>query len=558
MARQLLPLLAATAAVLATLGPALATAQSCIFSTDNKATVIGISSPAGCVMLYNSNWKFLGHFEFSAGTSTFTTPTVSQVPRYFELYSNKCNNYINKAGVCTQVTPTAPAPTTPEPSTLAPTTPEPSTPAPSTPAPSTPEPTTPEPTTPEPTTPEPSAPPPATVNLHRGMYYWGDHRCLIGIHPPGTTYYSACYQSNLTEVQERFFFTVRNPHRRYAPYNHVYLEMDLSMLTGYAVPALQSFLQSAHERGIAIEVLIANASWVLGSAETAYPISVCEAVRDFNADAPADARVDGVHLDIEPHTLPNFNGNRAAGNDPYNDEYENNLLAIMRACTGLLADTGATRSWAAAMFYERWATDLWGPLVDERLVDYVTMMNYVASEAIFVNGTGVSGGVNRILASLQGTDIRAVFAADCSDPEYTDPSESYWDDGSDPLESLFSSVGTAFQNHPNYWGVATNSYSYYVLLQPVGPPVVPICTKLAGRNIEVNAPAASPSAASVYTTALHGPTSHTPMSTVLGRGPSPCRAPQAPTRSRFTTHPSSTLPRSTPRSILPSAFRRFP
>ena len=67
----------------------------------------------------------------------------------------------------------------------------------------------------------------------------------------------------------------------------------------------RAFLKRAHARSLRIHALFGDPSHTL-KAKHAIVFAITDGVIAFNRDGPADARFDGVHLDIEPHGLPQW------------------------------------------------------------------------------------------------------------------------------------------------------------------------------------------------------------------------------------------------------------
>jgi hypothetical protein len=67
----------------------------------------------------------------------------------------------------------------------------------------------------------------------------------------------------------------------------------------------RAFLKRAHARSLRIHALFGDPSHTL-KAKHAIVFASADGVIAFNRDGPADSRFDGVHLDIEPHGLPQW------------------------------------------------------------------------------------------------------------------------------------------------------------------------------------------------------------------------------------------------------------
>jgi hypothetical protein len=310
----------------------------------------------------------------------------------------------------------------------------------------------------------------------RGMFVWGASYyadCLLGTYTDPAEYLDVCGYPDVPSKRASFFYMLRNPHDLYQPFNRIYLEVDPARLTTAAAPLLQDFVTAAHAQGIAVELLNANQSLVTTAALAQAGVQVCAAVREYNAAAPPAARLDGVHWDLEPHTLAGWTSNRANGSDPYNDLFQTNLLAIFAGCKAALNGTNTTQAWDMAVFYPRFATDIMTPLLNQRLVDYVAVMNYYNSEALFLNGQSGTGGVVNVLQQLRG-QMPAVFIAHAGSDGPA--SGTWWYQGVLPMENMLGNVGDAYATHPSVWGLAVHDFDAHIRLEPYGPPLAPTCS----------------------------------------------------------------------------------
>ena len=349
----------------------------------------------------------------------------------------------------------------------------------------------------------------------RAIYVWGYGNCLIGTYATNASFLDNCGYPYAQAQRDSFFYVLRNPQRTYQPFNRIYFEVDATILSGY--PALvQSFLAQASANGIAVELLVADNTFVTSTAGVQNGVQVCQAVATFNANAPANAEFDGVHFDLEPHTLSGWTSSTTAlnGTDKYNDYYEANLVSVFRGCRSALAGTGISLSWDANVIYPKFATDVMTPLFNERLLDYITMMNYYNTEAKFVNGSGQTGGVGPILQQLKGI-IPAVFAAETQSAVAA--SISWSSNGSLPLENMFGNVGNAYASAAGFLGTVVHDYDAYIFMNSVGAPVTPACT-LAGQVLTITTP---PSIGALRSVAVYLTSNYAYVTNVNLSGPGP-------------------------------------
>jgi hypothetical protein len=352
----------------------------------------------------------------------------------------------------------------------------------------------------------------------RAVFVWGWGDCLVGAYTDPGEYLNYCGHVDVASKRASFFYMLRNPHDLYQPFDRIYLEMDPARLTTFPTQ-VQSLVAAAHAEGIAVELLNANQQFAATAAQATQAVQVCAGLKSFNDAAPANARFDGMHWDLEPHTLPGWTSNTAAGSDPYNDLYQNNMLSILSGCKNLFAGTGITQAWDVSVFYPRFATDIMTPLLNQRLVDYLAVMNYYNSEALFLSGQGGTGGVVNVLRQLRG-QVQTVFIAHAgSDGPATG---TWWYQGVLPMENMLGNVGDAYATHGNFTGFAVHDFDAHASLQPYGPPLVPTCT-VSGTALTISPNGVSVASVGVYNANTNAYITHTG---VTGAGPYRITAPR--------------------------------
>jgi hypothetical protein len=348
-------------------------AGTCV-AAGTRATV---TTPAGtgCLLAYTSTWTYLGLVPVSnaAAPTTATTPTYRAPVGHVEFYGDALcapAAFVESISCTPGPVPTRPA-TTPTPTPMPTATRPPVPPAPTTPA-------VPASTTVPAVRGYNGGPPAGQV---RAMWVWGKGGCLFNrlAATAGGTYAARCEGAkNAAAYQDALLARLTNPFGRYAPFNRLYVDMDPTLLAdASAAPAVRAFLAKAAARGVTVELLAGDSTWVTTAALMAVPVNICRQVAAFNRASVVPAqRFVGVHLDIEPYTLPDWPRNAGAGADPFNDAYQANLISIFRQCQTAVAGAGLLVAWDIPAWFSALATDLFVPLRASPFVDYVGIMNY--------------------------------------------------------------------------------------------------------------------------------------------------------------------------------------
>jgi|GEM_PF-4604410 len=348
----------------------------------------------------------------------------------------------------------------------------------------------------------------AAINAHKGMWVWDVANSLL---------------NNTGGAQDTFFnFVVAPKGDASFRLTHLYFEartynksvhpiqVTIDPLTNPTEQTkLRAFIARAHGLGLQVEYLDGDAIWVTTDTYKQIPVNTCQAIANFNAGSAANEKLDGVHYDIEPHTLGrDWHTNSGGGTDNYNDTYENNLIYILSSCKqmGLRVtnDTGTD--------YAHYVWDLWNAYMAGGVVDYISVMNYFDDQNGWVNGNSGTGGIAENL-TLNTSGIPMTFGAETGSPGSLG-GISFYQEGYNCMKSVFDYSGSLYQSNPKYTGVAVHYYTPFSSM-PMGSP----CT--TGATATPSGPTATPTR-----TNTPGSPTNTPTKTAtptIGPSPTPTR-----------------------------------
>ena len=321
----------------------------------------------------------------------------------------------------------------------------------------------------------------------RAMYLWDEAPCLLPTPgADGTSAYSAACDgaANAAAYRATLVRKLRAPWGGAFPaFTRIWLGVTPAILVDR--PAnVRALLAELARAGIAVELLAGEAAWLLSDADAATAVALCEMVAAFNRGGGASGgRFDGVHYDIEPHTLPDWAAAETAarGTDPYNDEYEDRLIGILAACRAALNPLGARVGWDMPYWYFPSATDLWPRLAasDDAtcFADYLTLLNYVSDTYEFVYGINDThaGGLLPVLGALAG-HTPVVAAAELDGAAGLPAWETFWPAGSAAAEATWAAAAARAGALPGFAGIAAHYYIPYFSLPPAGPLPPATCT----------------------------------------------------------------------------------
>lgn len=212
---------------------------------------------------------------------------------------------------------------------------------------------------------------------------------------------------------------------------------------------LRDFLARAHAQGVAVEYLDGQAIWVASDANAQAPKDICSDVIAFNlSSTDAAQKFDGIHLDIEPHTVQSgpFAGvwweNRLPGG--YNAEWTARWKDILNSCRQTIdaytADTGHSMTLSSDI-----GTDYAhynAPILEflnrgDGPVDYLTIMNYFDNrpntngDPSYFNGDNAEGEViGGVIQNLEAWDqLPLLFALETGPESIAPDAQSFFQEG---------------------------------------------------------------------------------------------------------------------------------
>jgi hypothetical protein len=248
---------------------------------------------------------------------------------------------------------------------------------------------------------------------------------------------------------------------------------------------LRAFNRRAHAQGVAVEYLDGQALWLASDANAQWPKQVCQDVVAFNLTTnDPDERLDGVHFDIEPHTVQ---GGPYGGGwwqnklpDGYNADWTQRWKDIMNSCRATLdafeAQTGHHLTLTVDLgadyaFYNKPILNFFNGA--NTPVDYVTLMNYYDNRpnqngdpSYFYgwnDGYATTGGVIQNLGFW--TNVPVLFGIETGPTGIAADYMSFYQEGH---TAMYSVVDTLTQNYSGsgMLGVAFHPWGSFKDLQP--------------------------------------------------------------------------------------------
>lgn len=227
--------------------------------------------------------------------------------------------------------------------------------------------------------------------------------------------------------------------------------------------AYQVFNRIAHEKGIAVEALDGQSSWVRAE-NHAQPLKRIAEVVAFNESVTDEAeKFDGIHHDNEPHTLPEWEQNKVALAADY--------LQLAKESRALVQGTGLTFAVDIPFWYDSLPLTYNGVtksfdrhIID--MVDYIGIMDY-RDEAEGVDGIIYHGSAEVEYAARVGKEVVIGVETIDFDDEINPEKITFWQEGEAYMNEQLSIVNEhflyAYQDYdykaaPGFKGYAIHHY----------------------------------------------------------------------------------------------------
>jgi len=230
--------------------------------------------------------------------------------------------------------------------------------------------------------------------------------------------------------------------------NRLYFFGDNLGISSNPAP-VRAFLRRAHQSGIAVEYLTGDAAWALPGMGYNATARVDKVIA-FNTGA-TDERFDGIHFDIEPYLLAEWNSNRAS--------VSANFVNILKESRAKITASGQNLSLAADIptWYSFTVPEIWQPItVADTPLSNATIMNYFDSKANFLFGYGgadVSGGIGPNLRASGALPL--TFGAETG---ITDPSTTFFEEGRTALAETFAAAAQTYSGTNGFGGLAIHHF----------------------------------------------------------------------------------------------------
>ncbi len=302
--------------------------------------------------------------------------------------------------------------------------------------------------------------------------------------------------SNILDNQSDFIDFLKSPHGNSdRAINRVFFQIPLENLD-VSQTKIISLIKNLHLESIKIDLLAEgnNGSWLYDDNASQTPKDYCDKVVVFNNSVGSNEKLDGIHFDIEPHIVEgdslwrNRGDERENYSDPYNDDMQYRYIKILEHCKeqfSLQNEGKPSITIDLGDDYYHYVPDLWKPITENNLVDYIAVMNYYDNNTDYYQGKAVEdtliGGVSKNIAAIPlESNVKLIFGLETSGLDFAPDEISFYQEGVGALHSLINKL----HNDPlQIEGTAVHKYDSYKDLVNISDE--PISCNKNGATLEI-------------------------------------------------------------------------
>jgi hypothetical protein len=237
---------------------------------------------------------------------------------------------------------------------------------------------------------------------------------------------------------------IKKPHGTDPEINNLYFNANVNFLRSEKLrEAFIDLIVRAHKQGVTVQYLAGHAAWAYQNREV---LGIIEAVSEFNASLSPEQRLDGVHFDIEPHTLPMWNSD---------SRLKQRFFQSIKLYGERMRELNPDIVFGIDV-PTFWNKDEIRLLAES--TDYITLMNYTD------NGVFKYKRAKKFLevADEMGTKIETgVETQGPSEKWGVTPPITFYDEGRELMEARLAHTEKLMGVHESYIGIAIHYYDSY-------------------------------------------------------------------------------------------------
>ncbi len=217
---------------------------------------------------------------------------------------------------------------------------------------------------------------------------------------------------------------------------------------------LAQFLEEAHKRGVKVEALTGNPTWVL-SENHQLTLDWIKSFLEFNKDRKSESRFDGVHLDIEPYLLAEW--------ADYKEEVKRQHIELLKKCRQLVDsyDKNFSIGLAIPVFFDKEEDGAYERRILEN-IDYFALMDYYNDSVSLIKNAKPHVEIakemgKKIVIGVETQDLMSMHQGLTRN--------TFFSEGWNLMEKELRKTAKVFKGNPAFEGFGIHAYESYRLLQ---------------------------------------------------------------------------------------------
>lgn len=234
--------------------------------------------------------------------------------------------------------------------------------------------------------------------------------------------------------------------------NLIYLHISIK---GFDRERVEVFIEEASAHNIQVYALGGDPNWALDKHQDSLAAFI-SSVKDYNQDVPSEAGFKGIHMDIEPYLLPEWDADR----DEVITQWMDNVTFLRQE----VEKTGQDLQLSGDFPF--WVNDLQVPeesgSLSSWMLSQLDSMTIMAYRDYTEGRNGIKHIASPLIEQAANQDKSVVIAVNViktDEGSYT----TFYDSSPGQMEQELNGLNQSFSGHPGYAGTAVHDYSYWKL-----------------------------------------------------------------------------------------------
>lgn len=235
--------------------------------------------------------------------------------------------------------------------------------------------------------------------------------------------------------------------------NWLYVRLDLDQ----PYSSYRSFVKRAKAQGIEVHAMGGHPIW--GKKENRPRIKrLIDYVKNYNAEVEPDERFEGIHLDIEPYTLPEWEANR----NTLLTEWASNIAYFQEETK---KDSNLETSADLAVWLDTYPLPGKDISVTEFMIDTLDHVSLMAFRNTAEGSNGISAVVSQEMEIADRLGKRLLISVEMKE-NFEGTHISFHEKGAEEMESQLIKLPDLLSKYKAYKGNLVHAYDYWIEAKP--------------------------------------------------------------------------------------------